>query len=45
MKKKTDLKKLEKRRKQVRGIGIRLLLLLLFIAMAYGANNRIEVSE
>ena len=45
MKKKTDLKKLERRRKRVRGIGIRLLLLLLFIAMAYGANNRIEVSE
>ena len=45
MKKKTDLKKLEKRRKRVRGIGIRLLLLLLFAAMAYGANNRIEVSE
>lgn len=45
MKRKTDLKKLERRRKQVRGIGIRLLLLLLFVAMAYGANNRIEVSE
>ena len=45
MKKQTDLKKLEKRRKRLRGIGIRLLLLLLLIAMAYGANNRIDVSE
>ena len=45
MKKQTDLKKLEQRRKRVRSIGIRLLLLLLFFAMAYGANNRLEVSE
>ena len=45
MKKQTDLKKLEKRRKTIRGIGIRLLLVLLFAAMAYGANNRLDVSE
>ncbi len=45
MNKQTDPKKLEKRRKRLRGIGIRLLLLLLFFAMAYGANNRIEISE
>lgn len=45
MKKQTDLKKMEKRRKTIRGIGIRLLLVLLFVAMAYGANNRLDVSE
>ena len=45
MKEKKDPKILEKRRKILRGIGIRLLLVLLFIAMAYGANNRLEVTE
>lgn len=45
MKKQTDIKTLEKRRKILRGIGIRMLILLLLIAAAYGANNRIGVTE
>ena len=39
------LEKKAKKQQATREIGICLLLFLLLIAMAYGANNRIEVSE
>lgn len=40
-----QIEKKAKRARTWRGIGIRLLLVLLFIAMAYGANNRIEITN